>query len=337
MRARHIYRHTTGEIARLCHDIAQEYVAQGLRLTVRQLYYQIVARGLEDNGQNVYKRVVKALTDARIAGWFPMDLIEDRGRNVEGSSGRSQFGVDFAEEQIANDLRAGPGRHLWAGWWFAQPSLVSVWVEKEALSGVFEGPCGHLGAGLFACKGYPSISSLWDWIEKTSALVRHLGGDADAADALTEIGIDPADCYREVVVLYFGDHDPDGLEIPESCERSIAALLDAHGHTLPAALPPVRFERVALTLDQINAHNPPPFPAKQSSARYTKYVEQTGLVDAWELDALDPSVLRDLITANVRALHDAETWRKVRNLRDRRRGKVRNLITVDGWAADALD
>jgi hypothetical protein len=48
--------------------IIGEYVAQGYRLTVRQLYYQLVARGIIENTMQSYKRTTGVVNDARMAG-----------------------------------------------------------------------------------------------------------------------------------------------------------------------------------------------------------------------------------------------------------------------------
>jgi hypothetical protein len=63
-------------------EIASEYLAVGLRLTVRQLYYQCVARVLIENNEREYQKIIRLLTDAREAGFFDWDAIEDRGREV---------------------------------------------------------------------------------------------------------------------------------------------------------------------------------------------------------------------------------------------------------------
>lgn len=63
-------------------EVAAGYIANGMRLTVRQLYYQGVARGWYDNSEREYQRVIRLLTDAREAGLFDWNFIEDRGREV---------------------------------------------------------------------------------------------------------------------------------------------------------------------------------------------------------------------------------------------------------------
>lgn len=60
--------------------IIGEYLEAGFRLTVRQLYYQLVARDVVPNTIQSYKRVASILNDARVAGLVDWDAIEDRTR-----------------------------------------------------------------------------------------------------------------------------------------------------------------------------------------------------------------------------------------------------------------
>lgn len=50
-----------------CNAIITEYLGQGLRLTLRQLYYQLVARDLVPNTPRSYKRVGSIVSDGREA------------------------------------------------------------------------------------------------------------------------------------------------------------------------------------------------------------------------------------------------------------------------------
>ena len=61
------------EIVEISEQITSEFQAQGLLLTVRQLFYQFVIRGLIENTKQNYKRIVNALSLARLEGRFPID------------------------------------------------------------------------------------------------------------------------------------------------------------------------------------------------------------------------------------------------------------------------
>lgn len=168
-----------------------------------------------------------------------------------------------------------------------------------------------MGVAWFVLRGYSSLSALSQWV-----------------DLLAE-SVSEGEGIEEAVVLYFGDHDPDGWEIPRSAERNVEAIASVRGIDLP----PVRFERVALLGEQIRRFNPPPFPAKESSSRFASYVREHGLRDAWELDALRPEVLDRLIRDGVAryfddSIHEANSG-LVRSLRSDMRERMRDPEWLD--------
>ena len=61
-------------------DVIEEYAAQGYRLTLRQLYYQLVARDIIPNQDTWYKRLGEVVSNGRLGGYVDWDAIVDRGR-----------------------------------------------------------------------------------------------------------------------------------------------------------------------------------------------------------------------------------------------------------------
>lgn len=334
---------TRAELLERALDIATFYKEDlGLDITLRQLYYQFVSRGITGSGQDIYKAIGVAVAEARLQGAFPMDLLVDRGRDVSTiRCGRSVYVPDNAldvQSRLIERIAELPGKMVATDPWYGQPVHVSVWVEKEALAGVFEPTCNRLGVSFFACKGYPSVSSVWSWLQEVRGSSAGYGGskadeliDLDPVtggpyqniaqhDVAYEGFYDLRERYEEAcsdnledpqpsqaaVVLYFGDHDPDGLSIPEAAQSQIGQL---QRNQLGVPIKVV-FKRVALTREQISRYAPPPFDAKESSPRFKKYVDETGLYDAWELDALEPGVLQALIRASVTAHYDEATYKK---------------------------
>lgn len=76
------FRSETLEIIDQANAIITEYEAQGFDLTLRQLYYQFVARDLIPNTQRDYKRLGSIVNDARLAGLIDWASIVDRTRNL---------------------------------------------------------------------------------------------------------------------------------------------------------------------------------------------------------------------------------------------------------------
>lgn len=293
------------------YQIASEY---GGNLTLRQLYYQLVARGFIANSQESYSRLGRILADARLSGAFPFEWLLDRTREARaGGFTHSQTNVGSALANAAGELRRAPESWLWQDRWWGQPVHVSVWVEKEALAGVFEGPCDELSVAWFVLRGYSSLSALNQWVDNT-------------------YGAYQRGAVQESVVLYFGDHDPDGWEIPRSAERNVEAIINVR----ELDMPPIRFERVALLRNQIRQYAPPPFPAKESSSRYESYVREHGMTDAWELDALRPEVLTALIRGSVEQYFDTSIHEANLSTTRRNRAEMRQRMRAPGWLDGAL-
>ena len=310
--------------------IAVDYKSRGYSLTLRQLYYQLVAGAVIPNADESYKRLGDTLGDARLDGRLDPDLIVDRGRNAKPSKHNvCMLNVNEAEMKAASWLRSMPYWSITTDRWFGQPIHVSVWVEKDALSGVFEKPCVDLGVGLFACKGYPSHSALWQWLKglrDAHEISMSQTEDDEGAD------INPLP-IKEAVVLYFGDHDPDGWMIPRSAEAATNQLAKVND----LGIPQIRFERIALVMDQIRKYSPPPFPAKISSSRYEGYVAEHGTTDAWELDALKPEVLERLIRSNVESLFDRDEHDRWKRFAATNRDRLHDRMKEDGWSSDAMN
>lgn len=310
--------------------IAENYQAQGYDLTLRQLYYQLVAAAIIPNADESYKRLGDTLGDARLEGKFSMDLLVDRGRNARASKQHEvKLDVEVAIKEAALYLKALPHWSIAVDQWFGQPNYVSVWVEKEALAGVFEKPCEDLGVGFFACKGYPSHSALWQWLLKLEEAYQ-TSRNPVVDDEGNELDVQPID---EAVVLYFGDHDPDGWQIPRSAEETVNTLAQVHGLDVPN----IRFERVALLMSQIQKYNPPPFPAKTTSSRYAGYFAEHGIKDAWELDALSPKVLDGLIRSNVARFWDEDIHNNWQTMANASRVLLRNQMKAPGWVKKVLE
>ena len=100
--------------------------------------------------------------------------------------------------------------------------------------------------------------------------------------------IEQEDNDKETMIIHLGDHDPSGIDMT----RDIRDRL----HTMGSS---VFVNRIALTIQQIREHNPPSDPARDTDSRYDEYVKNTGEVEQWELDALEPAMLRELIREEV--------------------------------------
>lgn len=268
--ARIKYRHfdfkpATIEVIVQANVICAEYAAQGLTMTLRQLYYQFVARGYLRNKQTEYNRLGSIINDARLAGLLDWDYIVDRTRELE-SVPHWDDPPDVLKA-VADQFRIDK--------WARQDRRVEVWIEKEALAGVIEPICRRLDVPFMAVRGYNSQSAHHE------AALRFKGYEATG---------------QEPLLLHLGDHDPSGIDMT----RDNGDRLEVFGVW-------TEVRRLALNMDQIQEYHPPPNPAKMSDSRIAGYLDLYGW-ESWELDALPPDVLTDLIRDAVDGVRDDDIW-----------------------------
>lgn len=258
--------------------ILDEYEADGYDLSLRQLYYQLVSKALIENTEQSYKRIGGIVSDARLAGLIDWDIIKDRGR--EAVSNRHWANPAEILEEDSRVFRID----LWAD----QPAYVEVMVEKQALEGVLEPVCRALDVTFTANKGYSSSSAMYE-----------AGKRLDGAAAIDAEVDDGNMDEKQLVVFYLGDHDPSGIDMTRDVEERLSLFADR----------PVDVRRIALNMDQIKALKPPPNPAKMTDSRATEYVKKFGS-SSWELDAIEPRRLADLVTKAVESVRDEKLWRQ---------------------------
>lgn len=247
-------------------QILREYARQGYDLTLRQLYYQFVARDIIANKQTEYKRLGSIINDARLAGLIDWDHITDRTRNLQSLS---HWGSPA-------DIVEACARSYHIDRWEGQKYQVEVWIEKDALVGVIENVCNRFDVPFFSCRGYTSQSEMYVAAQR---LIEY--------DTLKN---------RMPVVIHLGDHDPSGIDMT----RDITERLELFNADCEV-------KRIALTMDQIEKYDPPPNPVKITDSRCKRYIEEYG-EDCWELDALEPAVITELIKETIKDYIQPDLW-----------------------------
>lgn len=302
-------------------DILNEYASRGIIVTLRQLYYQFVARNFIRNKDTEYKRLGGIVNDARLAGLIDWDMLQDRTRNLQSLSHWEHPGG------VIQSAAGSYHRDLWEG----QENYVEVWIEKDALVSVIEGPCEQWDVPYFSCRGYTSQSEMWGAARRL--LKRILKG-------------------QRVHIIHMGDHDPSGKDMSRDIEDRLRMFMqsdfaaDFCKKNRPVNgelqsdwakrvtdelvqqrnyLVPVEIHRIALNMDQIEQYNPPPNPAKITDSRANAYIEEFGN-ESWELDALDPDVLVALVEDNIGLYLDKDLWNEKKDQQEEERG-VLNLAS----------
>ncbi len=208
--------------------------------------------------------------------------------------------VDRTRNLVGNSHWEGPGdivdacaRQFQIDKWATQKNRVEVWVEKDALVGVIERACRSLDVSFFSCRGYTSQSEMW--VAAMRLKQYRQGGQTP-------------------VIIHLGDHDPSGKDMTRDIDDRLALFMGK----------PMEVNRIALNMNQIEKYGPPPNPAKITDSRAKDYIEEFG-PESWELDALDPKVLHDLVQKTVLSYREEKQWKAAVKIED---GHKERLSTV---------
>lgn len=281
------FQETSLPIIRHANEILSEYAEQGFVLTLRQLFYQFVSRGIIENNLAEYKSLGRIIAGGRDAGLIDWDAIFDITRELRTESNWDES--HSAVSSICDQFRVGR--------WEGQPNVPEVWIEKDALIGVFSGVCSDLDVPLLSTRGYPSQSVVW---EASQRILRR----AKFRKQLT-------------TVLYFGDHDPTGVDIT----RDLRDRLKKYEA-------PIQVKRVAMSKTQAKKHKCPPMMAKKKDARTRKYEKAHGS-DCWELDGIPPNVLVSMAQTEILKLRDDAIYRRRKAFEN---SQLKHLTAIrDNW------
>ena len=256
-------------------------------LTLRQIYYRLVAAGIIPNTRSKYNDLSKVIKQMRLDSMLPWAVLEDRVRRVS-----IKRGYEDSDQFIKRDLEdflTGYTRCLVQG----QETYVEVWCEKDALARIFEDVAYPYCVRVVTCRGYQSMTFLKAY--------------ADRACAAIEKGQKP-------VVLYFGDLDPSGVQMFEAAQQTLEDELEVPG---------VDFIRVGLNLEHVASHKLPnnPDALKWSDVRAKGYVKRFGEI-AVELDALHPAILEALAKGAIENQFDMDLFDEQRNLERQDRDRL---------------
>lgn len=183
------FRDKSLELIQLVNSVIAEYEAQGYELTLRQVYYQLVARGYIPNNERSYKNLGNLINDGRLAGLIDWFAIVDRTRYIRNNSHweSPESVIESAKYSYMLDR------------WEQQPNYVEVWVEKDALIGIVSQICRKLDVPHFSCRGYTSQSEMWSAAQRFKRQY-----------------------YREGrYIIHLGDHDPSGIDMSRDIQERI--------------------------------------------------------------------------------------------------------------------
>lgn len=267
-------------------EILGEYQAQGFTLSLRQLYYQLVARDYVPNTVQQYKTVGSLVSDARQAGLIDWEMIEDRGRDT----------VSVSHWDSPADIIEAAARSFRIDKWEGQRYHVEVMVEKDALSGVLLPVCRRLDVSITANKGYSSSSTMYE-------IGRRLRKKFTEEEKM-------------IAIVYLGDHDPSGIDMTRDVRERLLMYSELNGIGSD-----FKVKRLALNMNQVEEWKPPENPAKTTDSRFESYAAKFGQ-SSWELDAIKPDQLAELVEDAVLEFRDEDKWQAA----VKRENKMRNAL-----------
>jgi hypothetical protein len=241
-------------------------------VTLRQLFYRLVADGTLSNTDTSYKTLSARTAAARRDDGFPP--LVDLGREIarDATFDGPEDARDWLREIYRRDRTEG------------QPFAVYLGVEKATLTALVRSWFGDRGIPVVTLRGYSSQTYV------------------------DNVTLDASRDGRKTILLYVGDYDPSGVDI----ERDFYERSDAFADVI----------RVAVLPEQISTYNLIPAPGKATDSLAAGFVARHGELVQVEVEALEPTVLRDLITDALEPLWDASAFEAVKALEDRERARL---------------
>lgn len=275
----------------IANGIIEDFKDQGFDLTLRQLYYQFVINNLFPESW-VDKKT--GSTNNMRSYKKLVDLVSN-GRlagKIDWNSitDRTRSVNEFSSwDDIPGIINSAQYAYT-IDKWEDQKIMFEVWVEKDALINIVKKACLPFEVPSFSCKGYVSQSAMWR-----------------AAERILSYG-------KETVILHLGDHDPSGIDMT----RDIVDRMKIFGAYN------IDVERIALSQKQVKKYSLPPNPTKITDSRAKGYIREYGR-ECWELDALSPQVLIDLITKNIDKKINKDILYQTKMVQNEGRLKIKEL------------
>ncbi len=308
---------TREELLQHCIRVVSDQLDVGIERSARGVYYDLVGEGLveqdrpDENGKATkknYRRVVETIAAAKLKGEFPLEWLRDDLRPVRhGNITAASMDVDQALLEVESYLRWLPGMLIKADRWYQQPIVPIVIVEKDTLVGTIRRPCDEAQVPWYVCRGYSSLTGLF-------ALAEYLHRVQNEAR-----------WPMRMKVLYLGDHDPEGMNIPVVVEKRIAELYAIKGWSNP----PGSWERIALTYEQAKELGAPSMALHMKSSRAKGYIEKYGH-EAWEIEAMPSVMVQRLLREALDAVFQLSVRTKVTASFPALQEELKGKIAADG-------
>ena len=248
------------------------FVNEHRYITDRQFYYNLVEQPLGSPirldvstarlSTNAYAKVIDLTVTCRLAGLIPLDSILDDTALL----GTTQYACPIETYLLlqVNQYRSN--------WFEKQKYYVECWLEKRALGRIFQSITDAYGVYLSVSGKYPSLAQVKSAIDRFE------------------------DHDKPKVILYFGDLDPTGKDMP----RYLRDMFPELGCT------DVTIEEITVNVSDVKNYGLPKIPLKSKDKRTEWYMRTFGIDYGVEIDALPPSLLRQKIAEVIEYFLDTE-------------------------------
>ena len=249
------------------------------QITIRHLFYRLVGLKQIEKTEGAYQSLCGHLSKWRRSGDVAWDSFAD---NTRWHLGTETF--DGLNDALANTVKCYR-RNLWA----QQSAHVEIWGEKDAISGILYSEADTFGVKVFTCRGFASLSALYSAANTFKRAVAS---------------------GKQVLIYYFGDHDPSGLAIDRA---AVDSFRDDFGVE-------VKLTRACVTPAQIREHKLPTRPVKKSDTRAGGW--KGGCV---EIDTMPPAVLKSIVRDCITRHIDPHQWSQTQAIENAERETLRSL------------
>ena len=248
-------------------EILSEY---HVPITLRQLYYQMVARQYILNNDKEYRNLSRICKIARDEGSLQESSFADRLREIDKPSSWNDL------SSFLSTVKGAYRKNIWA----TQDNYIEIWTEKDALRGVITPITHKYDIPLLIVRGQLSRTAVYEAHKRF---------------------LDAAEQGKNCHLFYFGDFDPSGIGIYNSLKNRTLkfqnGLLDED----------IKIDHVALSESQIEKYSLPYVKANREDPNYKNFILNYSDM-AVELDALPPNVLMQLVEDAIVKHIDPKKW-----------------------------
>ena len=205
----------------------------GFKISARGWCYQMETERLID--KDAFDRVESLINRCRKKGILPVDFVaEESAREFSGvESEEDQTPAEWLMEYVKTPLTC----HEWytPDWWAKEKYYIQILVEKIDLKTLFEPICREYHIPIATSKGWSSIIQRAEYTRRFK---------------------EAEDRGLKCILLYCGDHDPDGLRISDAIRKNLNDLKDVTWGDGTSGYDPINLhiERFGLNSDFINKH-----------------------------------------------------------------------------------